>query len=80
MLLKIKGYELEILQEKFVCLGQNNGETSHFSGWKYLDPKLQEKFKAIREELVEVIEKFINSEDKASFEAISEKYKGNQPD
>ena len=80
MLLKIKGYELEILQGKFVCLGQNNGETSHFSEWKYLDPKLQEEFKAIREELVEVIEKFINSEDKTSFETISEEYKKDQPD
>ena len=48
MLLKIRGYELEILQGKFVCLGQNDGETSHFSEWKYLDPRLQEKFQAIR--------------------------------
>jgi len=80
MLLKIRGYELEILQGKFVCLGQNDGETSHFSEWKYLDAKLQEKFKAIREELMEVMEKFINSEDKAFFEAISEEYKKDQPD
>ena len=80
MLLKVKGYELEVLQGKFVCLGQNDEETSHFSEWKYLDPKLQEKFKAIREELVQVIEKFINSEDRTAFEAISEEYKKDQPD
>jgi hypothetical protein len=79
MLLKVKGYELEIVQGKFVCLGRNDGETSHFGDWKYLDRKLQEKFKAIREELVEVIEKFMNSEDKAAFEAISEEYRKNQP-
>ncbi len=80
MLLKIRGYELEILQGKFVCLGRNDGETSHFSEWKYLDPKLQERFKAIREELVGLMGKFIDSEDKASFEAISEEYKKDQPD
>jgi hypothetical protein len=58
MLLKIKGYELEILQGKFVCLGQNDVETSHSSEWKCLDPRLQEEFQAIREELVEVMEKW----------------------
>jgi hypothetical protein len=80
MLLKIRGYELEILQGKFVCLGQNDEETSHFSEWKHLDPKLQEKFEAIREEIMEVMGKFINSEDKVSFEAISEEYKKDRPD
>ena len=80
MLLKVRGYELEILQGKFVCFVQNDGETSHFSEWKYLDPKLQEKFKAIREELLEVIETFIKSEGKAAFEAISEEYKKDQFD
>jgi hypothetical protein len=38
MLLNVSGYELEIVQGKFVCLGQNYGETSHFSEWTYLDP------------------------------------------
>ncbi len=80
MLLKVRSYELEIVQEKFVCLGQNDGEISHFSEWKYLDPKLQEKFRAISEELMEVMGKFVNSEDGASFEAISEEFKNDQPD
>jgi len=80
MFLKVGGNELEIHQGKFVCFGQNNAETNHFSEWKYLDSKLQEKFKAIREELLEIMEKFINSEDKAAFEAVSEEYKKDQPD
>ena len=79
MFLRISGYELEILQEKFVCLSRKDGETTHFSEWRDLDPKLQEKFKAIREELLEVVENFINSEDKTAFEAASEEYKKDQP-
>ena len=80
MFLRIRGYELEILQEKFVCFTQNDGETSHFSEWSHLGPKLQEKFKTIREQLLEVIENFIGSEHKAAFEAISEEYKKDQPE
>ena len=78
MFLRIKGYELEIIQEKFVCLGQNDGETIRFSEWKFLDPKLQEKFMAIRQELLEIIENFIYSEEKAAFDAVSEEYKQEQ--
>ncbi len=80
MLLKIRGYELEIVQGKFVCLGQNNGEISHFGEWKYLEPQLQEKFEAVREELLEVMKDFINSKEMAVFEAISEEYKKDQLD
>jgi hypothetical protein len=39
--------------------GENDGEISHFSEWRLLDPKLQEKFKAIRKELSEFMEEFI---------------------
>ena len=78
MLLKIGGYELEIVQGKFVCLEENNGEISHFIEWRHLDPKLQKKFKAIRKELSEFMEEFIRSGDKATFEAISEAYKKDQ--
>jgi len=80
MLLKVGGNELEIVVGKFVCLGRNHGKTSHFSEWKYLDPKLREKFKAIRKQLLEVMEKFIDSEDKAAFEAVSDEYKNERPD
>ncbi|MGA2403706.1 MAG: hypothetical protein ABSG91_18695 [Syntrophobacteraceae bacterium] len=80
MLLKIKGYELEIIQGKFVCFSRDNGETTHFSEWSYLGPMLQEKFSAVREELSEMMEKFINSKDKAAVEAISEEYRKDQPD
>ena len=78
MLLKIGGKELEIVQGKFVCLGENNGEITHFSEWRHLDPKLQEKFKAMRKELSEFMEEFIRSKDKATFEAVSEEYKKDQ--
>jgi hypothetical protein len=80
MLLNIKGYELEIVQGKFVCLDQNDGETCHFCEWRRLHPELQEKFKAMREELMGLMEKFINSKDKTSFEAVSEECKKDQPD
>lgn len=80
MLLKIGGCELEIVQGKFVCLGQNNGQTSHFSEWRHLGPKLEGRFKAIRDELLQVMENFIDSEDKTAFEEISEEYKNDQPD
>jgi hypothetical protein len=79
VLLKVGGRELEIIHGKFVCFDENEGETSHFSEWNYLDPELQEKFKAIRGELLEVMENFIHSADKAAFEAISEEYKKDQP-
>ena len=80
MLLKVGGNELEIVQEKFVCLGRNDGEISHFSEWSYLDPKLQEKFQAIRKELSEFMEEFLHSEDKSTFEVVSEEYKKDRPD
>jgi hypothetical protein len=75
VLLKIRGYELEIVRGKFVCLTRNNEETSYFSEWRYLDRELQEKFEALREQLSGVIEDFTSSKDNAAFEAISEKYK-----
>ena len=28
-----KGYELEIIRDKFVCFARNNGETSYFNDW-----------------------------------------------
>ena len=75
MLLKIKGDELEIVPGKFVCLALNDGETSYFSEWKELDLALREKFETMREELLKVMENFINSKDSVAFEAASEEYK-----
>ncbi len=79
MLLKIRGYELEIVRGKFVCFSRDDGETTYFSEWNNLDPKLQEKFRTVREELSEMMEDFISSNDRAAFEAISEEYKKDQP-
>ncbi len=80
MLLQIKGYELEIIQGKFVCFARNNGEKSYFSEWQYLDRELREKFEAIREQLSKVMENFVNSKENITFEAISEEYeKQDQP-
>jgi hypothetical protein len=75
MLLKIRGYELEILQGKFVCFARDNGETNYFSEWRHLDPELRKKFETIREQLLEVMEDFVNSKDNDLFEAISEEYR-----
>ena len=75
MLLKIGGDELEIIRGKFVCFARDNGETSYFSEWRELDGELREKFEAIREELFEVMKKFIDSKQSAVFETVSEKYK-----
>ena len=75
MLLKIGGNELEILRGKFVCFARNNGETSYFSEWRELDRELRDKFEAIREQLLEVMENFMKSKHSATFEAISEEYK-----
>jgi len=75
VLLKIGGNELEILRGKFVCFARNNGETSYFSEWRELDRELRDKFEAIREQLLEVMENFMKSKHSATFEAISEEYK-----
>lgn len=78
MLLKVGGHELEIILGKFVCFGQDEGETSYFSEWEYLDPKLREKFENIRKQLLQVMGNFINSEDNAAFKASSEAYRETQ--
>lgn len=75
MLLKVGDSELEIVKGKFVCLVRDNGETSYFGEWTNLDPGLQLKFEELRDQLMEVMEKFINSKDNVDFEAISEEYK-----
>jgi hypothetical protein len=77
--LKIGGNELEILRGKFVCFARNNGETSYFSEWRELDRELRDEFEAIREQLLEVMENFMNSKHNTTFEAISEVYKKKDP-
>lgn len=74
MFLRVSGLELEIIVGKFVCFGQDEGETSYFGEWKYLDPKLQARFENLRQQLLQAMGDFISSEDKAAFEASSEKY------
>ena len=79
MLLKIGGKELEIIRGKFVCFARDNGETSFFSEWRDLDGELKEKFEAIRAQLLNIMETYVNSKDNATFEAISEEYKKDLP-
>jgi hypothetical protein len=79
MLLKIGGKELEIIRGKFVCFVRDNGETSYFSEWRALDRELQEKFEAIRAQLLEIMEQFVDSRHNALFEAASEEYKKDRP-
>ena len=72
MLLKVNGSELEIEKDKFVCFATDDGETSHFCEWKYLDPKLQERFKALKQELLEFMQEFSLSDTRARFESVAE--------
>ena len=74
MLLKVKGYELEIIPGKFVYFARNNEDTSYFSEWMNLDQGLRERFETMRKELSDLMEQFANSKDNAAFEAVSEVY------
>jgi len=75
MLLKVHGYELEIVRDKFVCFATDDGDTSHFCEWKSLDPKLLDEFKALRLELFEFMDKFALSETRVMFESVAEEYR-----
>jgi hypothetical protein len=75
MLLKVNGCELEIVEDKFVCFVIDDGDTSYFCEWKYLDPKLRERFKAMRLELSGVMQKFTLSDARAPFMALAEEYR-----
>jgi len=72
MLLNIEDFELEIVEDKFVCL--DNGITSRFCEWKYLDPELQEKFRIISKNLSGIMDSFIDSHEKTIFDSIAEEY------
>jgi hypothetical protein len=76
MLLKTKDFELEILEDEFVCLEDESA--SNFCEWKYLDPHLREKFSRIRRELLQVMDAFVTSDDRQNFRTISEEYKKDQ--
>jgi hypothetical protein len=73
MLLKTKNLEIEIREDAFVCV--EDDDTSNFCEWKDLDPQLREKFSTIRKELLKVMETFATSEDRQNFKKISEEYK-----
>lgn len=76
MLLKTKNFELEILENEFVCM--EDEAATNFCEWKYLDPHLREKFSRIRRELLEVMEAFVTSDDRQNFRKISEEYRKEQ--
>lgn len=72
MLLNTKDFELEIVEDKFVCL--DNGTTSRFCEWKYLDPRLQEKFRTIIKDLSGIMDSFIGSHERIIFDSVAEEY------
>ncbi len=72
MVFSIDGFEFEIRKNEFVCL--DDGEKSRFCEWRSLDPKLQEVFRAIKEELLVVIEKFLVSDNHIAFTEVAEEY------
>ncbi len=77
MILKVGDVELEIAEEQFVCL--ENGASSHFCEWKYLDPKLKEKFKGLAGQLSAIMQEFMQSNDSARFTDLSEEYINQKP-
>lgn len=72
MLIKADGFELEIMEDGFVCL--EKGETSHFCEWSLLDENLQETFKAFEKDLSKILRNFLVSDQTRRFLALSEKY------
>lgn len=74
MLLRVNGLELEIVEDKFVCFSINDGENSHFCEWKYLDPKLRERFTILRQEFLNSMNEFAHSDTRAVFQSIAEEY------
>ncbi|MHC1728241.1 MAG: hypothetical protein AB9866_19925 [Syntrophobacteraceae bacterium] len=80
MLLKVNGCELEIVEDKFVCYATNDGDTNHFCEWNYLDPNLQERFKALRLGLLEVMQEFALSNTMIYFQSVAEEYNADSND
>jgi hypothetical protein len=72
MVLNLEGFEIEIRGGSFVCIDE--GDKSLFCAWMDLDPKLQDAFKALAEEIGITVERFVTSDDKAAFDAVAEEY------
>ena len=72
MLLNMEGFEIEIRGNNFVCI--NDGAKTNFCEWKYLDPTVQERLRAIKSEILVILEDFITSDAKSVFDSTAEQY------
>ncbi len=72
MVLNVEGFEIEIRGNDFVCI--NDGAKTNFCEWKHLDSSVQERFRAIKSEILVILENFITSEEKSIFDSTAEQY------
>jgi hypothetical protein len=72
MVLSMEGFQIEIRGDNFVCI--DDGARTNFCEWKYLDPLIQDRFKAIKSEILVVLENFITSDEKSIFDSAAERY------
>lgn len=72
MVLSLEGFQIEIRGDNFVCI--DDGARTNFCEWKYLDPSVQDRFNAIKGEILVILENFITSETKSIFDSAAEKY------
>jgi hypothetical protein len=61
-------FELEIRENAFVCV--EDEAMTFFCEWKDMDPETQNKFKAMKQQVTEIIIKALNSGAKAGFRVV----------
>ncbi len=61
-------FELEIRENAFVCVEDET--MTFFCEWKEMDPELQHEFKAMKQQVAEIIKKALNSGVKAGFRVV----------
>lgn len=72
MLINIKGFELEIKEDLFVSV--ENDTMSQFCEWRSLDENTRQSFRELEREISRLLEKFMASDQRVAFDAVSEKY------
>ncbi len=72
MVLNVEGFEIEIRGNDFVFI--DDGARANFCEWKHLDPSVQERFRAIKNEILVILENFITSDEKSIFDSSAEQY------
>ncbi len=72
MVLSMEGFQIEIRGDNFVCI--DDGSRKNFCEWKHLDPSIQDRFKAIKGEILVILENFITSDAKSIFDSAAEKH------